>query len=229
MEHLKHNLLGSVEKQLTFWLVDLYTRLYLFESLNEKRRTSKLQYRRKHPTIMIFNDSSILLLEHIIIFYFKQILSFINKKEMLHFKPILVILSIITLLVHSRYLPLNRMQTNNNLLTQQSQCTNTFTLNPTSVVMGNCNNFIYYINLQVGTPPQTMSVQFDTGSNILWLPTQSVTGISGNTFNTDNSQTYINYGQTGSIQVYMWVYSMQMVQEYSDHSAATMSSYQTHP
>ena len=59
--------------------------------------------------------------------------------------------------------------------------------NQSNLGIGNCQDNIYYITLEVGTPSQAIGVQFDTGSNILWIPTVSGTG-SG--FNTAASSTY---------------------------------------
>ena len=65
---------------------------------------------------------------------------------------------------------------------------------------GNCFNNLYYINLNVGTPSQTIAVHFDTGSNTLWVPTQQVTGITP-IFNTTLSSTFVNTSSVGSVQV----------------------------
>ena len=69
--------------------------------------------------------------------------------------------------------------------------------NNTTLSFGNYGDVIYYIDLQVGTPPQTLGVQFDTGSNILWLPTQK----SGAPiyFNTSKSSTFTNTSNQYSI------------------------------
>lgn len=64
--------------------------------------------------------------------------------------------------------------------------------------LGNSQNVLYYINLNVGTPAQTLGVQFDTGSNILWLPTQQA-GVKP-CFNTLNSSTFTNTSTQGSVQ-----------------------------
>ena len=57
-------------------------------------------------------------------------------------------------------------------------CTPNNNNNLTTLGFGNCFNNLYYINIEVGTPSQTMAVHFDTGSNILWVPTQQVSGVT---------------------------------------------------
>jgi len=39
--------------------------------------------------------------------------------------------------------------------------------------LNNYRNVQYYGNVHVGTPPQTFSVIFDTGSNLMWLPAEN--------------------------------------------------------
>ena len=81
------------------------------------------------------------------------------------------------------------------------------TCNPTgpsdslTIGYGNCFNNIYYINIEVGTPAQTMGVHLDTGSNILWVPTQFVTTISP-TFDATQSSTFTNTTTPGSVNVF---------------------------
>lgn len=64
--------------------------------------------------------------------------------------------------------------------------------------LGNSQNLLYYIDLNVGTPWQTLGVQFDTGSNILWLPTQQAAVKPY--FNTLDSSTFTNTSSQGSVQ-----------------------------
>ena len=86
--------------------------------------------------------------------------------------------------------------------TKQSACTPSNTQNNQETIgFGNCYNNIYYINIEVGTPKQTLGLQFDTGSNTLWVPTQLVSG-TNTVFNTQLSSTFTNTSETGSVNVY---------------------------
>ena len=68
------------------------------------------------------------------------------------------------------------------------------------IILGNQQNYLYYINVNVGTPFQNFNVVFDTGSNIAWLP---LAGSGSNiTFNSALSSTFNNTSEQGQIQVF---------------------------
>jgi hypothetical protein len=124
-----------------------------------------------------------------------------------------VLLTLITLVTHmnAHYLPVVRIKKTDSSSTDLSvnvALTNT----NTTMQFGNDQNTIYFINLNVGTPPQTMGVQFDTGSNILWLPTQKA-GVTP-FYNTSKSTTFTNSPNQGSVEVSQFLCSMPMVQEF---------------
>ncbi|CAD8210032.1 unnamed protein product [Paramecium octaurelia] len=59
--------------------------------------------------------------------------------------------------------------------------------------MSNYENILFYGIIEVGTPPQFLSVQFDTGSNLLWVPSVDCTNCNWATaFSPDESET-LNY------------------------------------
>lgn len=99
-------------------------------------------------------------------------------------------------LAQTKVLPLNRLK--KSPTTQVNAQTNPLNNNSTVMSFGDVQDLIYYINLQVGTPAQMMGVQFDTGSNILWIPTQQ-SGAPG-FFNTSKSSTFTNTSSQGSVQ-----------------------------
>lgn len=72
---------------------------------------------------------------------------------------------------------------------------------PSQINFGNQQNYLYYININVGTPAQNFNMIFDTGSNVAWLP---LTG-SGSTvtFNPSLSSTFNNTSTPGQIAVYL--------------------------
>jgi hypothetical protein len=74
--------------------------------------------------------------------------------------------------------------------------------------MGNCQQNIYIVNLNVGTkssPAQSFYFQFDTGSNIMWLPTTQTNSLG---FNTALSPTYQISNQADSILVIKYFYQV---------------------
>lgn len=102
-------------------------------------------------------------------------------------------------LAQAKVLPLNRLKKAPTVqVNAQNAQTNPLNNNSTVMSFGNVQDLIYYINLQVGTPAQMMGVQFDTGSNILWIPTQQ-SGAPG-FYNTSKSSTFANTSSQGSVQ-----------------------------
>lgn len=73
-----------------------------------------------------------------------------------------------------------------------NSCTNTTSNTNNTISAGNCNDYEYFINLSIGTPPQNFKLLFDTGSPTLWVPT---TQINKTGFNTSASSTLTWTGQ----------------------------------
>jgi hypothetical protein len=124
-------------------------------------------------------------------------------------KVLLTLITLITLM-NAHYLPVTRIKKTDSSSTDLS--VNVALTNTNSTMQfGNDQNTVYFINLNVGTPPQTMGVQFDTGSNILWLPTQNA-GVTP-FYNTSKSTTFTNSPNQGSVEVSPFLCSMPMVLE----------------
>lgn len=66
-----------------------------------------------------------------------------------------------------------------------------------SVVISDYQNAEYYGQITVGTPPQTFSVIFDTGSSNLWIPSSKCTNCGFHPLYNDASST--SYVANGSI------------------------------
>lgn len=125
----------------------------------------------------------------------------------------LILAAVLMVVVHSRVLPINRLK-KTNMSAAQISANAALTNSNTTLSFGNYQNVIYYINLQVGTPPQVLGVQFDTGSNTLWLPTQQA-GVTP-FFNTSKSSTFTNTSRPGSIQVSHILFSMPTAQVFQE-------------
>ena len=70
---------------------------------------------------------------------------------------------------------------------------------PSSIVINDYQDAQYYGDIQVGTPGQTMSMIYDTGSSNLWVPNTKKLLSSHKVYTHDKSSTYIANGTTFSI------------------------------
>ena len=68
----------------------------------------------------------------------------------------------------------------------------------------NYKNVQYYGSIAIGSHKQVMTVNFDTGSTLLWLPSSNCLNCRkyGEKFNEDHSSSYLNMSTAKSIQVY---------------------------
>lgn len=67
----------------------------------------------------------------------------------------------------------------------------------------NADDFEYYGEISIGTPAQTFTVVFDTGSSNLWIPSSECTDMActdHDQYNHDQSSTYVANGTALSIQ-----------------------------
>merc|ERR1719160_1893731 len=70
---------------------------------------------------------------------------------------------------------------------------------PSSIVINDYQDAQYYGDIQVGTPGQTMSMIYDTGSSNLWVPNTKKLLSSHKVYTHSKSSTYIANGTTFSI------------------------------
>lgn len=80
--------------------------------------------------------------------------------------------------------------------------------NYTQIGVQNCANEQYIGLIGIGSPPQNFTVLFDTGSNVMWIPTAGCSGnCSNRQFNPSASSTYnpgtytltLDYGDGSSV------------------------------
>jgi len=130
--------------------------------------------------------------------------------------------------VSTKMVAINRVAKSEGVTMNQESntCTAVGSNNSTVMGFGNCYNNIYYINMQIGTPPRTMGFQFDTGSNIMWIPTTKANATEG--FNPKSSSTFTITNNSYSITVWLIIYSMQMVPVLMVTLEAMLLQYQEH-
>lgn len=56
------------------------------------------------------------------------------------------------------------------LATGVNVCVNPVSNANQKISTGNCQNYLYYIQMGIGTPPQNFYFQVDTGSYVQWIP-----------------------------------------------------------
>jgi hypothetical protein len=69
------------------------------------------------------------------------------------------------------------------------------------ITLHNYKNVQYYGSIFVGSNKQEMTVIFDTGSNLLWIPSKGVKKSYGHTFNPTESLSLKNLTEYKSIRV----------------------------
>lgn len=77
---------------------------------------------------------------------------------------------------------------------------NKYGSNP-EIVISDYQNAEYYGQITIGTPPQTFSVIFDTGSSNLWVPSSTCTSCGSHAlYQSSNSNSYLKNGTVFNIQ-----------------------------
>jgi C1A family cysteine protease len=79
---------------------------------------------------------------------------------------------------------------------------NMLSASPSSITINDYQNAQYYGQVDIGTPPQTFKVIFDTGSANLWVPNSKVglVGLLKSKYNSAKSSTYVKNGTEFKIQ-----------------------------
>jgi hypothetical protein len=92
---------------------------------------------------------------------------------------------------------------------ERQQATSTFSTakvlgadgSESSIVIKDYSNSQYYGEISVGTPPQTMTVIYDTGSSNLWVPNKKPSIFSSHSiYDNSDSSTYVANGTTFDIE-----------------------------